>query len=79
MTTYEITFNEKTAAGKNILAFLEKNKKYVKVNAPKVSASTKMTKKEFYAMIDEALAQYERGEYTELGPDDDISKFLEEL
>ena len=30
MTTYEITFNEKTDAGKNILAFLDENKKYVK-------------------------------------------------
>ena len=59
MTTYEITFNENTAVGKNILAFLEENKKYIKINGP-----AKMTKEEFYAEIDEAIAQYERGEYT---------------
>ena len=61
---------KKTDAGKNILAFLDENKKYVKLNPP-----TKMTEKEFYAMIDESLAQYERGEYEELKYED-IDKFL---
>ena len=71
MTTYEITFNEKTDAGKNILAFLDENKKYVKVNNP-----AKMTEEEFYAKIDRSLAQYERGEYKTIT---DIDKFLEDL
>ena len=73
MTTYEITFNEKTKTGKNFLAFLEENKKYLKVNNP-----AKMTKEEFEAMIDESLAQYERGEYKELKYED-IDKFIDNL
>ena len=70
MTTYEITFNEKTTVGKNILAFLEQNKKYVKVNDP-----TKMTKEEFAAELAMARQQYERGECKELKYED-IDKFL---
>ena len=58
MTTYEITFNEKTDAGKNILAFFNENKKYVKVKTP-----DKMTEEEFDADIKLAREQYERGEY----------------
>jgi len=70
METLEITFNKKTVAGKNLLAFLEQNKKYVKVKNP-----YKMTKEEFYAEIDEALAQVERGECKELKYED-IDRFL---
>jgi len=42
MTTYEITFNEHSDFGKNLIMFLEENKKYVTVND-----NTKMTKEEF--------------------------------
>ena len=65
MTTYEVTFNEKTAFGKNLLAFLVANKKYVKVKDP-----TEMTREEFDAMLEESRAQYARGEYFELKPED---------
>ena len=73
MTTYEITFNEKTDAGKNILAFLDENKKYVKVNAP-----TKMTEEEFEAKIQKAEEQYERGEFTRVLPGE-FDEFWESL
>ena len=59
MTTYKITFNERTNFGKNFLIYLQENKKYIKVNDP-----TKMTEEEFYAKIKKAEEQYERGEYT---------------
>ena len=65
MTTYEITFNERSAFGKNFLAFLEQNKKYVKVNDP-----TEMTKEEFYAKLEKARAQYEHGECKRISRED---------
>ena len=71
MTTYEITFNEKTAVGKNILAFLDENKKYVKVKN-----STKMTKEEFNVMLEESREQYRQGKYKTI---DDIDDFLQNL
>ena len=71
MTTYEITFNEKTDAGKNILAFLDENKKYVKVKNP-----AKMTKEEFNAMLEESREQYRQGKYKTI---DDIDDFLQNL
>ena len=74
MRTYEITFNERSKVGKYLLAFLEENKKYIKLNDP-----TEMTKEEFYAMIDESLAQYERGEYTRMLPDEDLFDFLKRI
>ena len=70
MTTYEITFNERSAFGKNLLTFLEQNKKYVKVNDP-----TEMTKEEYMNMLAESTAQAERGEVKRL-KHEDISKFL---
>ena len=70
MITYEITFNERSTAGKNILAFLEQNKKYIKVNDP-----TKMTKEEFDAKCARGRAEYERGECKRL-KHEDIDKFL---
>ena len=71
MTTYEITFNEKTVAGKNLLAFLEQNKKYVKVKNP-----TKMTKEKFEAKIQRARKQYECGEYTIYHNREEFDKLL---
>ena len=64
MTTYQITFNERTNFGKNFLLFLEENKKYVKINNNTKINSAKMTKEEFDAGIQLAREQYERGEYT---------------
>ena len=71
MTTYQITFNEKTTFGKNLIAFFLQNKKFVKVIEEQKKLQIKkqkkdptlLTKEEFYAQIDEALAQCERGEY----------------
>ena len=70
MTTYEITFNEKTKTGKNFLTFLEENKKYVKVNNP-----AKMTKEEFYAKILIAYQQCKQGKSIRVEPKD-FEKFL---
>ena len=73
MQTYEIKLNEKTKIGKEIFLFLQQH------NVPiKLKEKTKMTKEEFHAMIDESLAEYERGEYTEV-PYGQQSKFLKDL
>ena len=58
MTTYEITFNEKTTFGKNLIAFFLENKKRVKLKDP-----TLLTEEEFDAKIQEAREQFARGEY----------------
>ena len=70
MTTYEVTFNERTAIGKNLLAFFEENKKYVKVKDP-----TKMTKEEFYAKIERSAEQARQGRVRRIKYED-IDKFL---
>lgn len=70
MQTYEITFNERTKVGKTLLAFLEENKKQIKVKDP-----TKMTKEEYMQMLQESTEQAERGEVFELRRED-IKKFL---
>ena len=70
MVTYEITFNEKSVVGKYLLYFLKQNKKSVKVKD-----NSLMSKDEYFAMIDEGIAQYERGECFELKPEDQ-RKFL---
>lgn len=70
MQTYEITFNERTKVGKTLLAFLEENKKQIKVKDP-----TKMTKEEYMQMLQESTEQAERGEVFELKRED-IKKFL---
>ena len=57
MVTYEITFNERSAKGKEILAFLKENK--VEIKDP-----TKMTKEEFEAKCARGREQFERGECT---------------
>ena len=67
MTTYEITFNERTKIGKNFLDFIQENKKYFKIKDP-----TEMTREEFDAKCARAREQYERGEYTVY--DDDFRK-----
>jgi len=89
MTTYQITFNEKTDFGKNLLVLFQNNKRQLKVKEEvKIKERAKekvkkdptlLTKEKFYAEIDEAIAQYKRGEYTRITPEDDLKKFLEEL
>ena len=73
MTTYEVTFNEKSKVGKDLLSFFEQNKKQIKVNDP-----TLMTKEEFEAEIEESYQEYLRGEYTEVEYDE-IDKFIDQL
>jgi hypothetical protein len=70
MTTYEITFNEKTKIGKNFLVFLQENKKFFKLKK-----TSKMTQEEFYAKIDKSIEQDRRGESFEVKPED-FKKFL---
>ena len=74
MTTYEITFNEKTTFGKNLLSFFEENKKNVKVKYP-----TLMTKKEFEAKCARGVAQFERGECTKMLPNETFDDFLKRI
>lgn len=51
--------------------------KYVKkLVAQKEADPTKMTKEEFLARVDEAKAQYNRGEYTETLPGETVSEML---
>ena len=71
MTTYEITFNERTAFGKNLIAFLLENKKLVKINN-----SSKMTEAEFETKIQIAEEQYARGEYTIYNNREEFDKSL---
>jgi hypothetical protein len=70
MRTYEITFNERSKVGKYLLAFLEENKKYVKLNDP-----TEMTEAEFDAKLQRAREQYARGEYTVFNSEDFKKKY----
>ena len=70
MTTFEITFNEKSTIGKYLLLFLEQNKKTIKVKDP-----TKLSKEEFLANIDEALEQYNRGEYSHFNAEEFKNKY----
>ena len=70
MTTYEITFNEHTEFGKNLLAFFEENKKYLKI-----SDSTKMTEDELETRIKRAEERYKQGESIRLDRKD-FKKFL---
>ncbi len=41
----------------------------------KAKSSHKMTKEEYFAMLDESRAQWERGEFTRVKPED-FKKFL---
>ena len=70
MTTCEITFNEKSKVGKDLLAYLEENKKYVKLHNP-----AKMTEEEFDAMLEEAREQYRQGKFTVYNSEDFKKKY----
>ena len=74
MTTYQITFNEKTDFGKNLLVLFQDNKKQIKIKEEekiiikervKEKIETKptlLTEEEFDAKIQRAREQYKRGE-----------------
>ena len=70
MTTYEITFNERSKIGKSFLGFIQENKKYFKIKDP-----TEMTREEFFAKLDKAKKQCERGECTRVAKEE-LKKFL---
>ena len=55
----------------------EKNIYVSTINKPE--PSTKMTKEEFYAMIDKSIAQYERGEYYTMLPNESLDDFLDRV
>jgi hypothetical protein len=81
MATYTITINEKTAEGKKFVDFM-KALSFVSVAKPSKKAiekkekdPTEMTKAEFYAKLERSRAQFERGEYIEVKPEN-FKKFL---
>ena len=53
--------------------------KYLKRLAAKRNDPTEMTKEEFYRHIEEAEAQYARGEYSEMMPGEDLTTHLRRL
>lgn len=53
--------------------------KYLKRLAAKKNDPTEMTKEEFYRHIEEAEAQYARGEYSEMLPGEDLTTHLKRL
>ena len=53
--------------------------KYLKRLAAKKNDPTEMTKEEFYRHIEEAEAQYARGEYSEMLPGEDLTAHLKRL
>ena len=89
MTTYQITFNEKTDFGKNLLVLFHNNKKQIKLKEEvklkeraKVKVKkdpTLLTKEEFDAKIQESREQYARGEYTSMLPGESIFDFLKRI
>ena len=58
---------------------MEKLLKYAKKLAAKKEDPTLMTKEEFFAKIERAEQQIERGEYSVLLPDEDLSTHLRRL
>ncbi len=55
---------------------LAKAVKYIRKLAAKKEDPTLMTKEEFFARVDKAKAEYERGEYTEMLPGESLSDML---
>ncbi len=53
--------------------------KYLKRLAAKKNDPTEITKEEFYRHIEEAEAQYARGEYSEMLPGEDLTTHLRRL
>ena len=53
--------------------------KYLKRLAAKKNDPTEMTKEEFYRHIEEAEAQYARGEYSEMLPGEDLTTHFRRL
>ena len=55
---------------------LSKAIKYIRKLASKKEDPTLMTKEEFFARVDEAKAQYERGEAHMMLPNEDLTSYL---
>ena len=53
--------------------------KYLKRLTAKKNDPTEMTKEEFYRHIEEAEAQYARGEYSDMLPGEDLTTHLRRL
>ena len=53
--------------------------KYLKRLTAQKNDPTLMTKEEFFRRVDEAQAQYDRGEYTEMLPGEDLTTHLRRL
>ena len=61
-------------------SMLEKVAKYVRKLAKQMTEDpTCMTKEEFFARIDEAKAQYDRGEYHVMKQDEDLTTYLRRI
>ena len=79
MTTMEL--NAEMLRNMSIIAedekLLRRAVKYLrKLAAEKEADPTLMTKEEFFARVDKAKAQYERGEYSEQLPGESVSDML---
>jgi len=57
----------------------KKNKKSIINPQHQEKDPSELTKEEFLAEINEARQQYQRGEFTRITPEDDLSKYLQEL
>ncbi len=69
MATYMITFDERTADGKHIMEFLQKNKKIIDVKPSKLSDSKKSMSK-----LDLAIEELEQGKTIKCKNFDDYLK-----
>lgn len=58
-------------------SMLNKAAKYIRRLAKQMTEdSTCMTKEEYFAMLDRSEAQYARGEYDVMKPDEDLTTYL---
>ena len=81
MTTIELNAELYRAMGEiaDDETLLAKVLKYVKKLAAKKTDPTLMTKEEFFAKLDEAERQIERGEYSVMLPGEDLTTHLKRL
>ena len=60
-------------------AAMEKLLKYVRKRAAKKNDPTLMTKEEFFANVDEALEQAQKGQVHRMEPDESLDDFLKRV
>ncbi|MBQ9165016.1 MAG: hypothetical protein IJ163_09625 [Bacteroidaceae bacterium] len=60
-------------------AAMEKLLKYVRKLAAKKNDPTLMTKEEFFAIVDEALEQAQKGQVHRMEPDESLDDFLKRV